>query len=106
MKLDKIKFSKDKLYICQVSLKGNIPIIIKNYQKLKLFYEDFNIFVICPKKDFKYFKKKLRYNEFTIINENQIISFHKFEKIFTDYQKDIDLSLYLKKDYLGTTNKF
>ena len=82
MKLDKIKFSKDKLYICQVSLKGNIPIIIKNYQKLKLFYEDFNIFVICPKKDLRYFKKKLKYNEFTIISEDQIISFPKFEKIF------------------------
>tara|TARA_Y200000002_G_scaffold138516_1_gene114242 strand:+ start:78 stop:1070 length:993 start_codon:yes stop_codon:yes gene_type:complete len=97
MKLDKIKFSKDKLYICQVSLKGNIPIIIKNYQKLKLFYEDFNIFVICPKKDFKYFKKKLRYNEFTIINENQIISFHKFEKIFYRLSKGYRFKSLFKK---------
>ena len=97
MKFDKIKFSKDKLYICQVSLKGNIPIIIKNYQKLKLFYEDFNIFVICPKKDFKYFKKKLRYNEFTIINENQIISFHKFEKIFYRLSKGYRFKSLFKK---------
>ena len=44
MKLDKINFGKQKLNICQVSLKGNVPIIIDNYQKLKLFYEDFNIF--------------------------------------------------------------
>ena len=87
MKLDKIKFSKDKLNICQVSLKGNIPIIINNYQKLKLFYEDFNIFVICPKKDLNYFKKKLRYNEFTLISEDQIISFPKFEKIFYQLSK-------------------
>ena len=82
MKLDKTKFSKNKLNICQVSLKGNIPIIINNYQKLKSFYEDFNIFIICPKKDFKYFKKKLKFKEFIIIREEQIISFHKFEKIF------------------------
>ena len=82
MKLDKIQFSKDKLNICQVSLKGNIPIIINNYQKLKSFYEDFNIFVICPKKDFKYFKKKLKFNEFTIISEDKIIPFPQFEKIF------------------------
>ena len=87
MKLDKTKFSKDKLNICQVSLKGNIPIIINNYQKLKLFYEDFNIFVICPKKDLKYFKKKLRYNEFTLISEDQIISFPKFKKIFYQLSK-------------------
>ena len=44
MKLDKIKFNKDKLNLCQVSLKGNIPIIIENYRKLTLFYKDFNIF--------------------------------------------------------------
>ena len=30
MKLDKIKFNKDKLNLCQVSLKGNIPIKYKN----------------------------------------------------------------------------
>ena len=82
MKLDKIKFSKDKLNICQVSLKGNIPIIINNFQKLKSFYKDFNIFIICPKKDFQHFKKKLRFNEFSIISEDKIISFPQFEKIF------------------------
>ena len=82
MKLDKIKFSKNKLNICQVSLKGNIPIIINNYQKLKSFYKDFNIFIICPKKDLKQFKKKCKFNEFTIISEDKIISFPQFEKIF------------------------
>ena len=59
MKLDKIKFNKDKLNLCQVSLKGNIPIIIENYRKLTLFYKDFNIFIICPKKDLNLFKKNL-----------------------------------------------
>ena len=82
MKLDKIKFSKDKLNICQVSLKGNIPIIINNYQKLKSFYKDFNIFIICPKKDLKHFKKELRFKEFTIISEDKIITFLQFENVF------------------------
>ena len=82
MKLDKIKFNKDKLNLCQVSLKGNIPIIIENYRKLTLFYKDFNIFIICPKKDLNLFKKKLKYSEFIIISEDQILSFSKFQKIF------------------------
>ena len=82
MKLDKINFKKDKLNLCQVSLKGNIPIIIENHRKLKLFYKDFNIFIICPKKDLNLFKKKLKYSEFTIISEDQILSFSKFQKIF------------------------
>ena len=82
MKLDKIKFNKDKMNLCQVSLKGNIPIIIENHRRLKLFYKDFNIFIICPKKDLNLFKKKLKYSEFTIISEDQILSFSKFQKIF------------------------
>ena len=97
MKLDKIKFSKDKLNICQVSLKGNIPIIINNYQKLKSFYKDFNIFIICPKKDFKQFKKKCKFNEFTIISEDKIISFPQFEKIFYRLSKKYKFKNLFKK---------
>ena len=42
----RIQKYKDKLNLCQVSLKGNIPIIIENHRKLKLFYGDLNIFII------------------------------------------------------------
>ena len=97
MKLDKINFSEQKLNICQVSLKGNLPIIITNYQKFKKFYEDFNIFVICPKKDLRYFKKKLKYDEFTVISEDQIISFPKFEKIFFQLSKRYRFKSLFKK---------
>ena len=97
MKLDKIEFNKDKLNICQVSLKGNIPIIIENYQKLKFFYGDLNIFIICPKKDFKFFKKKLKYDEFTIIGEDQIVSFSKFQKIFYRLSKKYKFKSLFKK---------
>ena len=97
MKLDKIKFNKDKLNLCQVSLKGNIPIIIENHRKLKLFYKDFNIFIICPKKDLNLFKKKLKYSEFIIISEDQILSFSKFQKIFYRLSKKYKFKTLFKK---------
>ena len=87
MKLEKIKLRSDKLNICQVSLKGNLPIIIENYHKFRSFYKDLNIFIICPKKDLKHFKKKLKQEEFIIINEDQIIPFFKFKKIFNRLSK-------------------
>ena len=85
MKLGKIKFSQDKLNICQVSLKENIPIIIENYHRFKYFYKDFNIFVICPKKEISLFKKNLKFNEFVVTSEDQIISSIKFKKIFLKF---------------------
>ena len=97
MKLDKIKFNKDKLNLCQVSLKGNIPIIIENHRRLKLFYKDFNIFIICPKKDLNLFKKKLKYSEFVIISEDQILSFSKFQKIFYRLSKKYKFKTLFKK---------
>lgn len=97
MKLDKIDFNKDKLNLCQVSLKGNIPIIIENHRKLKLFYKDFNIFIICPKKDLNLFKKKLKYSEFIIISEDQILSFSKFQKIFYKLSKKYKFKTLFKK---------
>lgn len=97
MKLDKIKFNKDKLNLCQVSLKGNIPIIIENHRKLKFFYKDFNIFIICPKKDLNLFKKKLKYSEFIIISEDQILSFSKFQKIFYKLSKKYKFKTLFKK---------
>ena len=97
MKLDKIDFSKDKLNLCQVSLKGNIPIIIENHRKLKSFYKDFNIFIICPKKDLSLFKKKLKHSEFAIISEDQIVSFSKFKKIFNRLSKKYKFKTLFKK---------
>ena len=87
MKLGKIKFSQDKLNICQVSLKENIPIIIENYLRFKSFYKDLNIFVICPKGEISSFRKKLRFNEFIIVSEEQIISSYRFKKIFFKLSK-------------------
>ncbi len=97
MRLDKIKFSDERLNICQVSLKGNIPIILENYKKFKSFYKYLNILIICPKRDLRLFKKKLKYNEFCIISEDQIISFLKFQKIFNRLSKKYRFKSLFKK---------
>ena len=88
MRLGKTKFNNDKLNICQVSLRGNIPIIIQNLQKMKSFYKDLNVFIICPKKDYKLFRKKLNFKQVILINEDQIISFGSFRKIFLKLSKN------------------
>ena len=97
MRLDETKFNNDKLNICQVSLKGNIPIIVQNLQKMKLFYKDLNVFIICPKKDFKLFRKKLNFKEVILINEDQIISFGSFRKIFLKLSKNYQYKNLFKK---------
>ncbi len=45
---------KDLLNICQVSLKGNIPLIKENLDSFNKFYKNNRFFIICPKKE-KYF---------------------------------------------------
>ena len=105
MRLDKIKFSDERLNICQVSLKGNIPIILENYKKFKSFYKYLNILIICPKRDLRLFKKKLKYNEFCIISEDQIISFLKFQKIFNRLSKKYRLAMFPKIQKVPTIAK-
>ena len=52
------------LNICQVSLAREIPIILQNYKNFKNIYENIKIFIVCPKKDQKRFKNKLRFKDF------------------------------------------
>ena len=75
--------------LCQVSLKRELPLILKNYQSFKKFYEKINIYIICPSKDLAYFKEKLNYDEFKIISEDEIISFKDFELIFIKESENI-----------------
>jgi len=72
----------EEINICQVSLKRDIPLILKNYLNFKKFYKQIKIFVICPSREFFFFKDVLKYDEFQIISEDQIISLNEFEKIF------------------------
>ncbi len=73
--------------ICQVSLRGNIPVIKKNLINFNKIYKDNNFFIICPKKDKIFFKKKINYSKLYIIEEESIINFKDFKKISNKYLK-------------------
>ena len=64
--------NKNTITLCQVSLKRDIPIILKNYYSFKKYYKKIQIYIICPSKDLAYFRKKLYYKVFNIISENKI----------------------------------
>ena len=78
---------------CQVSLKRDIPLILKNYLNLKNFYKKIKIYIICPSKDLTYFKKTFFNNEFKIINEDDLISFENFKLIFLKFSKHTSYQL-------------
>ena len=75
-------------FLCQVSLKRDLSLILKNYQSFKKFYEKINIYIICPSKDLAHFKEQLNSDEFRIISEDEIISFKEFELIFIKYYSE------------------
>ena len=72
------------LNICQVSLERDIPIILENFYSFKKIYKSFRIFIICPASEINVFKKKLNYDEFKFINENDLISIQEFKAIYED----------------------
>ena len=75
---------QEKKNFCQVSLARNIPIIIENYYSFKKFYRLFNIFIICPKNEINEFRTRLNFEGINIIDEDTIISFKDFSKIFEE----------------------
>ena len=79
--------SEKYLNICQVSLLGNLPIILENYKNFIRIYKYVNFYIICPEVEKKIFKKKLNYKNCFIISENKIINFNKFKKISDKYLK-------------------
>ena len=81
--------SQNTLNICQVSLDQNIPLIIENFINFKRIYGNIKIFILCPKKQLNEFQKNLPFKEIKIINEEEIISFNEFEKIFEKLSKNI-----------------
>ena len=82
---------------CQISLKGNIHLILKNYQNLKKFYHHLKIYVICPSKELHFFKEALFHKEIEIIDENELLSKDKFTEIFLEYSKNINYSFEFRK---------
>ena len=78
---------KKKLNICQVSLLGNVRIIKENLIYFNKFYQSNFHYIICPKKEKFFFKKKIKSSNCKIIDEDTIITFKKFKKIANKYLK-------------------
>lgn len=78
---------KKKLNICQVSLSGNARIIKENLINFNKFYQNNFHYIICPKKEKIFFKKKIKSSNCKIIDEDTIITFKKFKKIANKHLK-------------------
>lgn len=79
--------SEDYLNICQVTLARDLPIIKENIIEFNKYYSNVNFFIICPLKEIEPFLK-IRENNIKIINEESIISFKNFKKIFLNNLKN------------------
>ena len=89
--------TQNTINLCQVSLKRDLSLILKNYQSFKKFYEKINIYIICPSKDLAHFKEQLNSDEFRIISEDEIISFKEFELIFIKESENISYQSEFRK---------
>ena len=78
---------KKKLNICQVSLLGNVRIIKENLINFNRFYLNNFHYIICPKKEKIFFKKKIKNSNCKIIDEDKIITFKKFKQIANKHLK-------------------
>ena len=76
------------LNFCQVSLARDLPIIEQNYKNLKEFYNFININIICPSSEIQIFKKNLKFNEFNLFCEDDLISFEEFKNIFMNIKAE------------------
>jgi hypothetical protein len=78
--------SKNPLNVCQVTLARDLPIIKENIIEFKKYYSNINFFIICPLKEIDFFYK-IKENNIKILNEESIISFEDFKKIFLNNLK-------------------
>lgn len=85
------------LNICQVSLKCNIDLILKNYLNFIKFYKDIKIFIICPSSEIDTFKSKLNFKEFEIIDEETLISLNDFTSVFENLSTSVTYKNQFKK---------
>jgi hypothetical protein len=79
--------SENHLNICQVTLGRDLPIIKENIAEFKKYYSSLNFFIICPLKEIESFHE-IKKNNIKIINEETIISFEGFKKIFLNNLKN------------------
>ena len=79
---------KETLNICQVSLPGNIPIILENYKNFSNLYTDINFYIICPKSQVYLFKKKLNHMNIYIISRTKLLLSVILKKISNNFLKN------------------
>ena len=85
MKNKSQKNKSENLNICQVTLRGNIATIKNNIIMFKKHYSNFKLFIICPQKDVKFFKRHINFKNCEIINEENILPLKKFIYIANKY---------------------
>ncbi len=78
----------ETLNICQVSLAGNIPIILKNIKNFENFYDEVFFHIIVPSKEVSIFRKKIKNKNTRIISENDLLKFNKFKNISNTFFKN------------------
>lgn len=79
--------SQTHLNVCQVALVRDLQIIKENIIEFKKYYSNLNFFIICPSKEIESFLK-IKDNNIKIINEESIIPFEDFKKIFLNNLKN------------------
>ena len=79
-----------RINICQVSLNRDIPLIIENCINFKNLYNKVRLFIICPHNQKKEFQDKIKFDEVSIISEDDVIKFNKFESIYNNLNGEID----------------
>lgn len=79
--------SENHLNVCQVTLARDLPIIKENFVEFKKYYSSLNFFIICPLKEIEFFHE-IKQNNIKIINEETVISFEGFKKIFLNNLKN------------------
>ena len=79
-----------RINICQVSLNRDIPLIIENLINFKNLYNKVRLFIICPHNQKKEFQDKIKFDEVSIISEDDVIKFNKFESIYNNLNGEID----------------
>jgi hypothetical protein len=81
-------FLNNNFIVCQVSLANNIPIIKDNYKNFTKIYRNLLFFIICPKNELRVFKKNFSQKNIKIINEDSLLKFKKFEKIYNNFSRN------------------
>ena len=83
------------LNLCTVTLGTDAEIVNENLIKFNEIYKSVKLYIICPKKDEEIFIRTITDPNYEIINEETLISFTEFKKIF----EKISINLIYKEKF-------